>query len=215
MVKNCVRLLRPVILLAALSVPGLAQDAKSILNTVAREMGAGNLKAVQYSGSGSSYNEKGEHQVVSSYTRQLDLNAGTSNLQIVRKHGTPPAAHTENQSITAGSPWNVQFDFWLTPYGFLKGAMDNTAAAETKTVDGETYKIVSFTLPGNHRVSGYINAKNMVERVEAHIDNDVLIQSIFRDYQDFSGLKVPTIMLQKRAGMLSLAVIVKEAKLPS
>jgi hypothetical protein len=153
--------------------------------------------------------------VVSSYTRQLDLNSGTSNLQIVRKHGTPPASHTESLSVKPDSPWNAQFDFWLTPYGFLKGAMANNSTAETKTVDGETYRVVTFTLPGNHRVSGYINPKNMVERVEAQIDNDVLIQSVFRDYEDFGGLKVPTIVLQKRAGMLSLVVIVKEAKLIS
>jgi hypothetical protein len=71
---------------------------------------------------------------------------------------------------------------------------------------------VSFTLPGNHRVSGYINPANLIERVETRIDNDVLIQSLYRDYQDFGGLKVPTVVLQKRAGNLSLLIIVKEAR---
>jgi hypothetical protein len=211
-IKQYARLLQPVILLTALSAPGQAQDAKSLLDAVAKETGAANLGAVQYSGSGSSYNEKGEHQVVTAYSRQLNLNSSTSTVQIVRRAGSPPASQTSTQSIAADSAWNVQYDYWLTPYGFLKGAMTHNATVETRAVDGETYRVVSFTLPGNHRVSGYINPANLIERVETRIDNDVLIQSLYRDYQDFGGLKVPTVVLQKRAGNLSLLIIVKEAR---
>jgi hypothetical protein len=212
MVNKYAQLLRPVILLTALSAPGQAQDAKSLLDTVTREMGAANLTSLHYSGSGSGYDEKGEHHVVTSYNRQLNLTATTSNVQIVRRAGSPPAAETTTQAIAADSAWNVQFDFWLTPYGFLKGATANNSTVETKTVDGETYRVVTFTLPGNHRISGYINPKNLVERVETRIDNDVLMQNIYRDYQDFGGVKVPTVVLHKRAGNLSMLIIVKDAK---
>ena len=54
MIKNWTRPFLTVILLAALSVPGWAQDAKSILNAAAPAMGSDNLKTLQYSGSGSS-----------------------------------------------------------------------------------------------------------------------------------------------------------------
>ena len=212
MIKNWARSFLPVILLAALSVPGWAQDAKSILNAAAKAMGTDNLKTLQYSGSGSSYDEKGQHLVLSSYVRQMDLNAATSNVRLTRMQGTPPAPHTVNQTIAADSPWNVQFDFWLTPYGFMKGAIASDAAAEIKTVDGSPYRIVSFTLPSSHKVAGYINAMNMVERVEVRIDNDVLIQGIYHSYEDFGGLKVPTIMVQKRSGELAQVLIVKDAK---
>jgi len=212
MIKNWARPFLTVILLAALSVPGWAQDAKSILNAAAKAMGTDNLKTLQYSGSGSSYDEKGQHMVMSSYARQMDLNATTTTVRLVRMQGTPPAPQTVNQAMSADSPWNVQFDFWLTPYGFMKGAMANDAAAEMKTVDGAPFRIVTFTLPNSHKVAGYINAMNLVERVEVRIDNDVLIQGIYHDYEDFGGLKVPTVMVQRRSGELAQVLIIKEAK---
>jgi len=212
MVKNWARPFLPVILLATFSLNGSAQDAKSILSAVAKAMGSENLKSLQYSGSGSTYDEKGQHLVMKSYSRRLDLNAATSTAQLVVMQGTPAAPQTTNQTIAADSPWGIQFDFWVTPYGFLKGASTNNATVENKTVGGEEYRVVSFTLPGNHKISGYIDAKNMIERVEAHLDNDVLVQSAFHEYQDFGGLKVPTIMTQTRNGQLALIVIVKDAK---
>jgi hypothetical protein len=211
MVKNA-RLFLSVILLATLPIPGWGQDAKAILTTTIKAMGTENLRSVQYSGSGSTYDEKGQHSLMPSYSRQMDLNAVTSAVRMVVAHGTPSAQQTINQTIAADSPWNVQFDFWLTPYGFLKGAMANDATAETKAVDGATYKIVTFTLPGNHKVVGYINDKDLVERVEVRTDDDVLIQAVYHDYQDFGGLKVPTILAQKRRGELALVVIIKDAK---
>lgn len=201
-----------VILLTALPLPGWGQDARAILNAAARAMGAENLKSVQYSGSGSTYDENGQHMVMPSYSRQMDLNAVTSSVRLVRMQGTPPAPQTIDQKITADSPWNVQFDFWLTPYGFLKGALANDASAENKTVQGEMYKVIAFTLPGNHKVIGYINDKDLVERVEVRTDNDVLIQGVYHDYADFGGVKVPTIMVQKRGNDLAQLVIVKEAR---
>jgi hypothetical protein len=212
MVKNWTRPFLSVILLAAFSSTGSAQDAKAVLNAVAKAMGAENLKTLQYSGSGSIYDEKGQHMTMRSYTRRLDVTAGTSSVELVRMEGTPPAPQNASQTIASNSPWNIQFDFWLTPYGFLKGAMTNASTVEVKTIGGEEYKLVSFTLPGNHKVTGYINAKNMVEKVEAHVDTDVPIQSAFHEYQDFGGVKIPTIVVQMRNNELAMVLIVKEAK---
>lgn len=211
MVKN-IRLLLSVILLAALPSLGWAEDATAILDTAAKALGAQSLKSLQYSAAGSIYDDKGQHIVVNFYSRQMDLNALTSNSQMVLMQGTPPVSQTVNQTITSSSPWAVQLDFWLTPYGFLKGAMANEATAETKAVDGDRYKVVSFTLPGNHKVVGYINGENMVERVEVRTESDVLIQEFYHDYETFSGLKVPTVIVQRRDGDLSQVLIVKDAK---
>jgi len=212
MVKSWARPFLSVILLAAFSLTGSAQDAKSIVSAAAKAMGAENLRTLQYSGSGSLYDEKGQHMVMRSYTRRIDLNAGTSAVELVQLEGTPPAPQTTAQTIAADSPWNIQIDYWLTPYGFLKGAAANNAAIESKTIGGEEYKLVSFTLPGNHKVTGYINAKNMIEKVEARIDNDVMVQSAYHEYQDFGTLKVPTVMVQMRKGELAMVLILKEAK---
>src|SRR4029450_8698857 len=111
MVKNWERPFLSVILLATFSLNGSAQDTKSILNAVAKAMGLETLRTLQYSGSGSTYDEKGQHSAMKSYSRRLDLNAAPSTAQLV---GT----QTTNQTIAADSPWAIQFDFWLTPYGF-------------------------------------------------------------------------------------------------
>ena len=66
MVKNWTRPFLSVILLAAFSSTGSAQDAKAVLNAVAKAMGAENLKTLQYSGSGSIYDEKGQHMTMRS-----------------------------------------------------------------------------------------------------------------------------------------------------
>jgi hypothetical protein len=212
MVKDCSRSFLLVILLAALPLTGSAQDAKSVLSKAAKAMGAENLRTLHYSGSGSSYDEKGQHLPLKSYSRQMDLNATTSTVRMTRVQGTPPADHATNDTISASSPWNAQFDFWITPYGFLKGAMANAASVETKTAYGEPYRIVTFTLPGNHKVAGYINEKDMVERVQAWVDNDVMIEGVYRDYADFGGVQVPTIVIRNRGGQLAQVVVIKEAK---
>jgi hypothetical protein len=189
MVKDCARSVLLVILLAALPLTGWAQDAKTVVGKAAKAMGAENLRTLQISGSGSGYDENGQHNPIKSYTRQIDLSTTTSS-----------------------APWNSQVEFWITPYGFLKGAMTNTATLESKAVFGEPYQVVTFTLPGNHKIVGYITEKDIVERVHAWVDNDVMIEAVYRDYVDFGGVKVPTIMIQNRGGRLSQVIIVKEAK---
>jgi hypothetical protein len=52
----------------------------------------------------------------------------------------------------------------------------------------------------------------MVERVHAWVDNNVLIEGVYRDYADFGGVKIPTIQIKNRAGTLAQVVIVKDAK---
>lgn len=211
MVKNA-RMFLSVILLVVFCAPGWAQDTRAILNTAIQALGADNLRTLQYSAAGSIYDDKGQQTVLSSYIRDMDLNTTTSTVKMTLIQGTPPTPQTLNQTISPSSPWNIQFDFWLTPYGFLKGAAANDATSETKSVDGGTYKVVTFTVPGNHKIVGYINTENLVERVEARTDNDVLIQAFYHDYEKFGSLEVPTVMIQRRSGNLSQVLIVRDAK---
>jgi hypothetical protein len=97
------------------------------LNQVAKNLGANNLKTLHYSGRGSSYivgpgavpAGGWPHSVMKSYIRDIDLDAITSRLQMVRSEGTPPADETLTREINANSPWSSQYEFWITPYGFL------------------------------------------------------------------------------------------------
>src|SRR5206468_5681635 len=186
---------------AALQVTGFAQevkDAKTVLNQVAKNLGAINLKTLRYGGSGSSYivgpgavaAGGWPHSVMKSYVRDIDLDAITSRLRLVRSEGTPPADKTLTWDINANSPWSSQYEFWITPYGFLKGAMAYDSTVESKTIFGTTYKAVTFTLPGNHKVVGYLNDKNVIEKIETWIGDkdDVLVEAQYRDYMDYRGV---------------------------
>lgn len=201
------------------------KDAKTVLGQVAKAMGASSLKTVHYSGTGSSYIVTGgvapvtgwPHSVMKSYVRDINLDAMTSRLQLVRIEGTPSAEKTITHTVDANSPWSAQYEFWITPYGFLRGAMANNAKAESKTVFGTTYKAVTFTLPGSHNVVGYINDKDMIDKVETTIGekDDVLVEALYRDYVDFNGVKFPSMITEKHGGSLSLILVVKDVKLGS
>jgi hypothetical protein len=214
---------------ATLQAIGLAQDvkdavkdARTVLNEVAKNLGSTNLKTLHYTGSGSSYivgpgpapAGGWPHTVMKSYVRDINLDAITSRTQLVRTEETPPVDKTVTREINSNSPWSSQYEFWITPYGFLKGAIANNATVESKTVTGTTYKVVTFTLPGGRTLVGYVNDKNMIERVETKIgdNNDIPVEALYRDYTDFNGLKVPTLITEKQAGDLSLILIVKDVK---
>jgi hypothetical protein len=153
------------------------------------------LLSIHYTGSGSSYivgsgpgaTGGWTHTVMKSYVRDINLEAMTSSLQLVRAEGMPPVEKTLTREANASSPWSSQYEFWLTPYGFLKGAMANNATVESRTVAGSTYRVVTFMLPGGHTVNGYINDKDMIERVEtkAGTKDDVQFEALYRDYADF------------------------------
>jgi len=196
------------------------KDAKTILNQVARVMGANNLKTIHYSGTGSSYivtegpvpTSGWAHSVMKSYVRDINLDATTSRLQLVRMEGTPPVEKSIVHTSDANSPWSSQYEFWITPFGFLRGAMANNATVQAKTVFGTTYKTITFSLPGGHTVTGYVNDKDVIEKVETKIgeNGEVVVEGSYRDYADFSGIKFPTMITETQAGSLSLILVVKD-----
>ena len=141
MVKNRVLPFLSVILLATLPTVSFAQDARAVLASVVKAMGAENLKTLHYYGSGSSYvitpgpvpATGWPHTYLKSYVRDLNLETAMSRLHGIRVQGTPPADQTMNHSIDTSSPWSTQYQFWLTPYGFLKGAIAGGPSLTTKT----------------------------------------------------------------------------------
>jgi len=218
MVKKNLAVLGLVIVLAALPATSQAQDAKTLLSTVAKAMGAENLKTIQYSGSGSNADAGPNRNPtepwplvhVKSYKREIDLNATSSRVDLVRVQNN--ADQRQTQTITPNSPWDTQYDFWLTPYGFLNGAMTHDATLKQETVFGEKFTVVSFLVQEKYKVSGYVDEKNQIEKVETRINNDVLAEHVYRDYQDFGGLKFPTTIIQKQNGMNTLILIVDNVK---
>ena len=222
MLRNIVALCALVILIAAPPASMQGQDGRTVVSAAARAMGADNLNTIQLTGSGSNagigqnLNPSMAWPMVrvKSYTRQIDLNAASSNAQLVRIQNN--AEQTQNQVIQPNAAWQQQYDVWVTPYGFLKGALANPVTLRTDTVNGVRYNVATFMLQNKYKVEGYINDQNMVERVRTWIDNDVmgdmLVEGIYTDYKDFAGLKVPTFLTVKQGGFPTLILGVSDAK---
>jgi glyoxylase-like metal-dependent hydrolase (beta-lactamase superfamily II) len=100
---------------------------------------------------------------------------------------------------------------WLTPHGFLKGALANRAVVRRGKVT-----TVTFTALGKYRLVGTISADNVVEKVESWLDNSVLgdmhVETLYTGYRDFGGFKFPTKMVQKQGGHPVFDLAVTEAK---
>ena len=89
---------------------------------------------------------------------------------------------------------------WATPIGFVKAAMANNAT--TKANGGKTD--VSFTVGGKYKMEGTVNAQGQVEKVRTWIDQpivgDMLIETTYSGYKDFSGLQLPARFVQTQDG---------------
>lgn len=125
----------------------------------------------------------------------------------------PPVAGTYNQNVRGDqSAWGQQLEVWLTPWGFLKGAALYGATEARQTMDGKQVTAVTWQSPASqtspaglrYTVTGYINADNLVERVETRVEDafmgDMLVAGVYSDYQLRNGLMAPSTMEQQRGG---------------
>src|SRR5262245_14342230 len=78
---------------------------------------------------------------------------------------TPPAAQPQPAAVEERT-----MEIWTTPHGFLKAAAANNATSQPSNGGSE----ITFTMAGNHKYVGRINAQNQVDSVQTWIDNPVL-----------------------------------------
>lgn len=222
------------LLLPVLSMMAGAQDARSVIGNASKAMGADNLMSLTYSGTASDVNFLQTKNIngpwplrpITSYRRALDLgqvgSRATGSTLNQGLFGGAPVPGTFNQGITpANTTWAQQLDYWITPWGFLKGAAANNATVRTQRVNGRTYSVVSWAPPLKapsglaYTVNGYINAQNLIERVETWVEHDMLgdmhVDAAYSDYKDLGGLKVPGRIVQKRGGFTFFEVTVTDA----
>jgi glyoxylase-like metal-dependent hydrolase (beta-lactamase superfamily II) len=218
-----------------------AQDAKTVVEGALKAIGASNLNAIVYSGE-AAYGNFGQSRTISfglsstsirNYTRAIDFTKPA-----LRETGiavpiagprtpppTGPAAAPRPFELTApsGEGWPAQMEIWVTPWGFLKGALANNATVRSRKVDGVTYQVVTWSpaqkAPSgqSYRVIGYINPQQIVERVETWVEHPVLgdlhVETFFTDYADFGGgLLGPAKITQRRVGMETYVALLREAR---
>ncbi len=213
----------------------MAQDAKTVI--AAAQKALGDVKSITFSGSGKdvSFQQcganstdqicKGTHnpmRPINGYVRVIDLTTPLSRatgttMNVVGGGGsTTIGPGNFNQAITqldVSQAWNSQannqVEFWLTPWGFLKGAAANNATA-SKQADGKKYTVLSWSpttkAPSgkNYTINGYVNDKNIVERVETWLPDNIMgdmhVLAVYSGWKNFGGVMAPAKIVETRGG---------------
>lgn len=159
---------------------------------------------------------------LASYTQTIDFATMSSKVEMVRQQGNNPGRGgggvpiVGQQRITnfvsGNYAWNLnaqnavtpapaaaeqrQIDIYLTPWGFIKGAMaSNNATAITRNEYGERVTVVSFVALGKYRVNGTFNAQNLIQRTQSWLPSpvvgDMYIETVYSNYKEIGGLRMP------------------------
>src|SRR5688572_6515199 len=227
---------------AALSGSAWGQDAKAVIASAKKALGdptsitySGSAKDVAFQQCGANkaaMNCQGTHdpmRPIDNYVRVIDLSAPASRHTGVTNNIGPGGSTTITpgtffQQVTAqqadvAQPWAQSVEFYLTPWGFLKGAEANNATAKK---DGK-YTVISWSpavkAPSGkaYTINGYVNGQNQIERVETwlgeNIMGDMHIVATYSGWKDFGGAMAPAKIVQTRGGYPFFEVDVTGAKL--
>jgi glyoxylase-like metal-dependent hydrolase (beta-lactamase superfamily II) len=235
------RLALVAICLAALSGSAAAQDAKTVIANAQKALG--DPKSITYSGSAKdvSFQQCGANAAamvcqgthdpmrpITNYVRVIDLTAptsrhtgGTNNIGAGGSTTVTPGTFFQQvtpQQADLSQPWAASLELYITPWGFLKGAADNNATAKR---DGR-YTVLTWSpavkAPSgkSYTINGYVNDKNLVERVETWVGENIMgdmhVLATYSGWKDFAGAMVPAKIVQTRGGWPFFEVDVTAAK---
>ena len=197
------------------------KDATSVLQNAQKTMGT--VNSIQYSGTGMSAffgqalvaGQEWPRRELSSFSRAISYEQRSSRDELAFAQPTF-GGQQQNTQVNGDKAWNVgpngpapqlaaaeerQLNIWLTPHGFLRGAL---AAGDATLSQKDGADVVSFTALGKYKVDGTIDAQNLVTKVETKIANPVLgdtdVVATYSDYKDFSGIKFPAKILIVQGG---------------
>ncbi|MET0212449.1 MAG: hypothetical protein ABW292_05580 [Vicinamibacterales bacterium] len=161
---------------------------------------------------------------LTTYTRTIDFDTMSSKEEYTRAQGNNPPRgggagfpFLTPQRVTAlvsgNYAWTLnaqgqpvaqpaaaelrRLEIFLTPWGFLKGAMAPGAnpTIVTRNEYGGRVTVVSYVAFGKYRVNGVINQDNLVQRVQTWVPNpvvgDLYYENVYTNYRDVGGVKVP------------------------
>lgn len=113
----------------------------------------------------------------------------------VKKPGDP-IRQPDGDGLQSHSEMDRVEQIWLTPHGFLIGAMKAKSASVTQqTIGGKKFNVVSFTGPNEAKITGYIGPDNMVAKVETTMDHpmygDEHVVHTYDYYEYRDGIQFP------------------------
>jgi glyoxylase-like metal-dependent hydrolase (beta-lactamase superfamily II) len=116
----------------------------------------------------------------------------------VKKPGDP-IRQPDGDGLQSHSEMDRVEQIWLTPHGFLIGAMKaNDTSVTQQTMNGMKFQAVSWTGPNRAKITGYIGEDNMVARVETMMDHpmygDEHVVRTYDYYEYRDGLQFPAHM---------------------
>ena len=178
---------------------------------------------------------------VTMFSRVMDYEGGALRQDIAQSRAEPtgggalPLMGTGEQRGTGllkgGSAWNMAgpapqpsplsvsgrvHDLWTSPHGAIKAAMKSNNGAWKVSENGQTYTAVAFGQPGYFTATAYINASNLVERVESvqpsPVMGDTAATIWYSDYKDVGGVQFPMKIRQNMGGYEVFDLAVKEVK---
>src|SRR5262245_13833656 len=146
----------------------MAQDAKTVIANAQKALG--DVKSITYSGAAkdvsfqqcgsnaADMNCRGTHdpmRPIANYVRVIDLAGPTSRHTGATNNpagggATAPMpgtffAQVTSQQADVAQPWNASLEFYITPWGFLKGAAENNATVSRRRVEGTNYNVLSWS----------------------------------------------------------------------
>ena len=221
------------------------QDAKTVIANAQKALG--DLKSITYSGSAkdvafqqcgansADMTCRGTHdpmRPINNYVRVIDLTAPASRHTGATNNIGPGGSTTLTpgtlfqqvtpQQADVSQPWLNSLEFYITPWGFLKGAAANNATASRRKVDGKNYTVLTWSptvkAPSgkNYVINGYVNEQNIVDRVETWVGENIMgdmhILAVYTGWKDFGGVMAPSKIVQTRGGWPFFEVNVTAAK---
>jgi glyoxylase-like metal-dependent hydrolase (beta-lactamase superfamily II) len=233
------------ICLAFLGGSAMAQDAKAVIADAQKALG--DLKSITYSGSakdvafqqcGANSTDmlcRGTHdpmRPINNYVRVIDLTAPASRQTGATNNIGPGGSTTLTpgtffqqvtpQQADVSKPWAASLEFYITPWGFLKGAAENNATVSRRKADGKNYTVLTWSptvkAPSDksYVINGFVNEQKIVDRVETwlgeNIMGDMHILATYTGWKDFGGAMAPSKIVQTRGGWPFFEVTVTAAK---
>ena len=219
--------------LSFLSASAMAQNAETLIADARAALG--NIRSITYSGSARNvaFQQCGASAVslicndthnpmrpITDYVSVIDLGAPAmrhtgATMNIGSGGSTAVSAGTFFQQVTSeqadlSESWANSLGLYITPWGFLKGAAENGATSNRRTLNGNSYRVLSWSPEvkapsgASYVVNGYLNDDNLVEHVETWVGDNIMgdmhILASYDGWRDFGGFLAPTQISQTRGG---------------